>query len=284
MEESFRGDVKLKLDMRWSLWDYLADVLSVEGMNGDDAGLGAAGKDGNQTGDERKSGKSKSSKDKDVMNMNVIDGLTLDYTVKFPLSLVISRKNINYYQCLFRFLLNLKYAEQVLTDMWSEHKCAPWSVRAPHAELDRWRLRVIMLRNKMIWFVQHALAFVTGDVLEPRWRALEKKLDKAAKDVERGTVDQLLEDHLDFLNSCMSACMLTIPKFVKHYSHLLHTCIRYAAYTSKCTRSLEQGAIAIASGDTDLTTSPMDRRWEMFMKFEINFNHTLKASPVICRY
>lgn len=62
--------MKLKLDMRWSLWDYLADVLSVEGMNGDDAGLGAAGKDGNQTGDERKSGKSKSSKDKDVMNMN----------------------------------------------------------------------------------------------------------------------------------------------------------------------------------------------------------------------
>ncbi|KAG9025751.1 hypothetical protein FS837_004833, partial [Tulasnella sp. UAMH 9824] len=283
MEESFRGDVKLKLDMRWSLWDYLADVLSVEGMNGDDAGLGAAGRDGNQTGDERK-GKSKPSKDKDVMNMNVIDGLTLDYTVKFPLSLVISRKNINYYQCLFRFLLNLKYAEQVLTDMWSEHKCAPWSQTAPHAELDRWRLRVIMLRTKMLWFVQHVLAFVTGDVLEPRWRGLEKKLDKAAKDVEKGTVDQLLEDHLDFLNSCMSACMLTIPKFVKHYSHLLHTCIRYAAYTSKCTRSLEQGAIAIASGDTDLTTSPMDRRWEMFMKFEINFNHTLKAFIDLVHY
>jgi hypothetical protein len=45
-----------------------------------------------------------------------IDALTLDYNVKFRLSLVLSRKNILWYQLLFRFLLHLKHVEQSLAD------------------------------------------------------------------------------------------------------------------------------------------------------------------------
>ncbi|KAG2038090.1 Spc98 family-domain-containing protein [Suillus americanus] len=49
-----------------------------------------------------------------------IDILTLDYNVKFPLSLVVSRKSILRYQLLFRFLLHLKHVEQSLTSMWMD--------------------------------------------------------------------------------------------------------------------------------------------------------------------
>jgi hypothetical protein len=47
---------------------------------------------------------------------HAIDALTLDYSVKFRFSLVLSRKNILRYQLLFRFLLHLKHVEQSLAD------------------------------------------------------------------------------------------------------------------------------------------------------------------------
>lgn len=139
-----------------------------------------------------------------------IDALALDYTVKFPLSLVISRKTILRYQLLFRFLLHLKHVEQSLSSMWIEQKTSPWRKPMPHhPEFTKWRLRVCLLRARMLSFVQQILAFTTFEVLEPNWRALELKLDKVT------TVDQLLRDHVDFLDTCLKECMLTSSKLLR---------------------------------------------------------------------
>lgn len=155
----------------------------------------------------------------------------MDYQVKFPLSLVISRKTILRYQLIFRFLLHLKHVEQSLSSMWIEHKTAPW--RRPtrprgtgadagrqtpqppqkdwHSEFENWRKRVFLLRARMLAFVQQILAFTTFEVLEPNWRKLEGKLE--AGKVE--TVDQLLRDHVDFLDTCLKECMLTSSKLLR---------------------------------------------------------------------
>jgi gamma-tubulin complex component 2 len=139
-----------------------------------------------------------------------IDALALDYTVKFPLSLVISRKTILRYQLIFRFLLHLKNVEQSLASMWLEQKGPAWRSPVPyHPEFDRWRLRVSVLRARMLAFVQQILAFATFEVLEPNWRALEAKLERVT------TVDQLLRDHVDFLDTCLKECMLTSSKLLK---------------------------------------------------------------------
>ena len=138
-----------------------------------------------------------------------IDALMLDYHVKFPLSLVISRKTIVQYQLLFRYLLHLKHAEQTLSSMWIEQKTSPWRVGVPHhPELEKWRLRVFLLRARMLAFVQQILAFVTFEVLEPNWRNLEVKLAKVT------TVDQLLRDHSDFLDTCLKESMLTSARLL----------------------------------------------------------------------
>jgi gamma-tubulin complex component 2 len=145
-----------------------------------------------------------------TVRLAAIDALTLDYTVKFPLSLVISRKTILRYQLLFRFLLHLKHVEQSLSSMWIEQKTAPWRRSMPnHQDFNRWRLRVCLLRARMLSFVQQILAFTTFEVLEPNWRALESKLDKVT------TVDQLLKDHVDFLDTCLKECMLTSSKLLR---------------------------------------------------------------------
>lgn len=147
--------------------------------------------------------------------VTTIDVLTLDYTVPFPLSLVISRRTILRYQLLFRFLLHLKHVEQSLASMWIDQKSSTWRVPVPgHPELEKWRLRVVVLRARMMAVVQQILGYATTEVLEPNWHALEAKLGKAQ------TVDQLLRDHVDFLDTCLKECMLTNAKLLKVYFDL----------------------------------------------------------------
>lgn len=61
----------------------------------------------------------------------------------------------------------------------------------------------------MLSFVQQILAFATFEVLEPNWRMLEAKLENVT------TVDQLLRDHVDFLDTCLKECMLTSSKLLR---------------------------------------------------------------------
>ncbi|KAG5642265.1 hypothetical protein DXG03_003342 [Asterophora parasitica] len=196
----YREDVKVTM-AESGLYEFLLKVVSLSGVIG--------GEEGHDAGHEdHKKEKEKERDDKKAMLG--IDALALDYTVKFPLSLVISRKSILQYQLLFRFLLHLKQVEQSLSSMWIEQKATPWRRSLPdHQDFGRWRLRVCLLRARMLSFVQQILAFSTFEVLEPNWRALELKLDKVT------TVDQLLRDHVDFLDTCLKECMLTSSKLLK---------------------------------------------------------------------
>ena len=130
----------------------------------------------------------------------------------------------------------------------------------------------------MLSFVQQILAFATFEVLEPNWRALESKLEKVT------TVDQLLRDHVDFLDTCLKECMLTSSKLlkvciflllvyteanvciIKAYSRLIVTCSTFALYTSSFTKSAYMAAL----NEND---QAMTKRWDFLNKFEMNFSH-----------
>jgi gamma-tubulin complex component 2 len=136
--------------------------------------------------------------------------LAFDFIVPFPLSLVVSRKAILRYQLLFRFILHLKHIEQCLAQMWIDQKSPTWKVSVDwHPDLEKWRRRVTVLRARMLAVVQQILGYATTEVLEPNWRSLEAKLGKVL------TVDQLLRDHVDFLDTCLKECMLTNAKILK---------------------------------------------------------------------
>lgn len=76
-------------------------------------------------------------------------------------------------------------------------------------ELARWRIGIFALRARMLAVIQQILAFATYNVLEPHWRTLERKLASVT------TVDQLLRDHVDFLDTCLKECMLTSSRLIK---------------------------------------------------------------------
>lgn len=143
------------------------------------------------------------------------DVFNLDYSVKFPLSLVLSRKSITYYQMIFRHLLRLRQLERIFQDTWTEHLKTPsWRNRSPYPELQSWKGRVFALRARMYDFIQQMFDFAVSEVLEVRWGELRKKLERCE------TVDQLLKDHDNFLNTCTNECLLTNEKLLEVRSFL----------------------------------------------------------------
>ncbi|KAF9004596.1 gamma-tubulin complex component protein [Cyathus striatus] len=124
----YREDVKVTIADS-GLYDFLLKVVSVSGVIGGEEGDG----EGQVNQEENR-------KEKDRSDKKAMEFLTFDYNVKFPLSLVISRKTILRYQLLFRFLLHLKHAEQSLSAMWIEQKTAAWRRPVPqHPDFDKWR-------------------------------------------------------------------------------------------------------------------------------------------------
>ncbi|CAG8631276.1 3384_t:CDS:10 [Acaulospora morrowiae] len=193
-----------------------------------------------------------------------IEALTLDYIVTFPLSLVISRKALTKYQLLFRHLLFLKHVEQLLCHTWTEHaKSFYWRRGSSHPSLETWKSRVFALRQRMLVFVQQFTYYVTSEVLEPQWRNLEANLSKVS------TVDQVLQYHSDFLDTCLKECMLTNAKLLRIYSKLVYTCVLFSNYTEKFTKSL------ISQVDSTSNLS-MDQQERTLRKFEDNFIYHIK--------
>ena len=152
--------------------------------------------------------------------------LQLDYAVPFPVSLVISRKTIWRYQSLFRYLLSLRHLESQLSNIWQSHGRGPvWAHRSSERRIEVFKRRVWALRSRMLVFVQQMLYFCTAEVIEPNWQALMGRLrgkDEGASTEDAGrqsgpsrTVDELMQDHVDFLDTCLKECMLTNSKLLK---------------------------------------------------------------------
>lgn len=61
---------------------------------------------------------------KSVIGLTGVEAFSLDYQVKWPLSLVISRKSLFKYQMLFRHLFFCRHVERELCDTWTHFKGA----------------------------------------------------------------------------------------------------------------------------------------------------------------
>lgn len=159
-------------------------------------------------------------KDKNAIGFT---SLQLDYSVPFPVSLVISRKTIWRYQALFRFLLSLRYVESQLSATWqTQTRGISWGHKGTLRNLEIWKRRVWTLRARMLVFVQQLLYFCTAEVIEPNWTKFMSRLkteegnagSTGSGGVNR-TVDELMQDHVDFLDTCLKECMLTNSKLLR---------------------------------------------------------------------
>ncbi|KAJ4300446.1 gamma tubulin complex Spc97/GCP2 subunit Alp4 [Collariella sp. IMI 366227] len=221
-------------------------------------------------------------------NANGFTSLQLDYAVPFPVSLVISRKTVWRYQALFRYLLSLRYLESQLSTTWQTHtRGFVWSYKSSARNLEIWKRRVWTLRARMLVFVQQLLYFCTAEVIEPNWLSLMARLrgkdgaqEGSATGVTR-TVDELMQDHVDFLDTCLKECMLTNSKLLRIHSKLMQTCTVFATYTNWLSRELEKADPDLSSTTRPPTMTPSQWRhfqtlFDVMRKWETNFSRHLQ--------
>jgi gamma-tubulin complex component 2 len=169
----------------------------------------------------------------DDSNITGFQSLVFDYAMPFPLSLVVSRVTLTRYQLLFRYLLSLRHLETNLVDSWGEQgKHRAWKHRSNNPRIEVWKRKAWTLRARMLVFVQQLLYYCTAEVIEPNWVSLMSRLNpegeaekaKEKTDENTGTqvkrtVDELMQDHVDFLATCLKECMLTNSKLLRVSLH-----------------------------------------------------------------
>src|SRR5699024_3522772 len=138
----------------------------------------------------------------------------------------ISRKTVLRYQLIFRYLLSLRHLETLLLNSWQDNnKVASWRHKSSDRRVELWKRRAWTLRARMLLFVQQLLYFCTAEVIEPNWQILMDRVNGADADgtevtvngtkQANRTVDELMQDHVDFLDTCLKECMLTQAKLLK---------------------------------------------------------------------
>lgn len=251
VSDPYKEDVRVKIN-ELGLVPWLMKVVNVQGLEADNPEplaeqyrmqVSATGKED----------------DKDISGY---EALELDYSVPFPLSLIISRKTIIRYQLILRYTLSLRHLETTLIESWSEHnKATSWIHKSSNRRIETWKRRAWNLRARMLVFVQQMLFYATAEVLEPQWQKLMTKVDalEGAETEKRSlmntrpvdptgrefqvgkqpqTVDSLMQEHLDMLDSSMKDLGLTQSKLLRIHAKMVAGCTMFANYNSNLTRTL----------------------------------------------
>ena len=210
VEDPYKEDIKVQIN-DVGLTNWLMKIVNVQGLDQE-----AATSISNYT----PANTDNITSDKDITGYQA---LVFDYNMPFPLSLVVSRVTLTRYQLLFRFLLSLKHLETDLGKCWGEQgKNSMWKHRSKNPRIEQWKRRAWTLRARMMVFVQQLTYYCTAEVIEPNWVSLMSRLKEEGKASEettgegvKRTVDELMQDHVDFLATCLKECMLTNSKLLK---------------------------------------------------------------------
>jgi gamma-tubulin complex component 2 len=213
-QDPFKEDIKIHMNDQY-LIKFLMGVVNVRGFD----------QDGNDESLDRHRTPATQPAHEDDGKMTGFEALEFKYAVPFPLSLVISSKTVVRYQILFRYLLSMRHLEGLLVNSWEDHnKVMSWTHKSGDRKLELWKRRMWTLRARMLNFVQQFMYYCTSEVIEPNWNSLMAKVNGTSEPAPNSrngetqvnrTVDELMEDHVDFLDTCLKECMLMNSKLLR---------------------------------------------------------------------
>ncbi|BFZ53207.1 gamma tubulin complex Spc97/GCP2 subunit Alp4 [Savitreella phatthalungensis] len=268
--DRFKDDIRIDLAHQ-PLFDVLTEINNVSGVGAEEA---------LRTGTWRKPVANSTGAAEDASSKPILgyQGLQFDYVVPFPVSLVISRKTIFLYQLLFRHLYSLRQTEDSLNISWFESVRSPaWRGRPRgDRQLEQFKARCWTLRSRMAGFVAQVNYYCTTEVVGARFARFVARLspDSANGGNTVNTVDELMSDHFDFLNTCLKECMLTNARLLRVYAKLLKTCQAFAQFVLSVTRQLEEAGLSQKQQQApEIIKAMMDK----LAAYEAHFDRTLKV-------
>ncbi|KAL8803692.1 MAG: hypothetical protein Q9182_003024 [Xanthomendoza sp. 2 TL-2023] len=239
-QDPYKEDVKVQMN-DVGLTTFLMGVVNVRGIDQDET-------ESSNAAEKHRTPATHSSSTEDDNIMRGFEALEFKFSVPFPLSLVISSKTVLRYQILFRYLLSMRHLENQLTNSWEDHNKAPsWTHRSKgERKLEMFKRRSWTLRSRMLVFVQQFTYYCTAEVIEPNWQRLMAKVNGHDENNDRGpgppkvsrTVDELMEDHVDFLDTCLKECMLMNSKLLKVLAKVTYCCTVFSSWTHRLSRDL----------------------------------------------
>lgn len=125
-----------------------------------------------------------------------VDYVTLDFKCSFPLSLVLNKRAIAKYQCLFRHMFWFKFIERQLNLCWVKLQ------NTNESNVECFRVAYIT-NNRVIHFVKSLIYYLSEEVIEMNWIKLTQELGKA------NNFEQIIQAHERFLNNCLKESLLT---------------------------------------------------------------------------
>lgn len=229
----------------------IAQLLAIQGAAGDD---GFAPRARDETANHPRTDAESLGQESSVLTG--MDTFTLEYRAPWPTSLVLSRKALTKYQLLFRHVFHCKHVERRLCAAWRARKATRGGgvgggVRGSGGALGG--AHVVLQR--MLHFTQNFVHYLTMEVIDPNWAALEKKLDAAA------TVDELIAAHDAFLDACLKEGMLFWPTTLRRLDVIAKTCVAFADAVASVgddeedTHWVSVAKYAVAGEDADVVFS-----------------------------
>ena len=164
----------------------------------------------------------------------------------FPTSLILSRRNMDDYKLLFRHLFFTKHVEQRLVGIWLDQQMMK--------EFQPIRTALgptLLLRQRMLHFVQNLTYYMMLEVIEPNWLSLQEGIAKLKDDSDQrvarshSTVEALIDMHREFLDSALESCLLTNKVLIQCLTRLMSTCL---LFSRQMKRFMEQtGMVSLSS-------------------------------------
>ncbi|KAF2073801.1 hypothetical protein CYY_004895 [Polysphondylium violaceum] len=159
-----------------------------------------------------------------------IESLAFNYHVGWPVSLIISRKSLIKYQIIFRHLFLCKHIEKLLNETWVDQQHSRKKQYSNRPGVTTLLAFSHLLRHRMIHFLQNLEYYMMLEVLEPNWAKMIEAIKKSK------TVDDVIGIHNNFLETCLTECMLTDTKLVNILMKFMSLCIIFTNFTNQVTQ------------------------------------------------
>lgn len=156
------------------------------------------------------------------------EAFTLTYDIEWPLNLVLNTTSLGCYQMIFRYLFYCRHVERMLTRVWLLDRSCNQSTSIVG------RTAAFGLRHRMLHFVQNLACHSMVEVIEPNWHVFHTKMEEVQ------TMDEVLQLHTDFVETCMEQCMLTNYSLLQVVYHTLRLCLDFAAYMLNSQQEVKQ--------------------------------------------
>lgn len=176
-------------------------------------------------------GTSGASSSNTTVNVDGWDGITLEYSIDWPLQLFFTQEVLSKYCRVFQYLLRLKRTQMELEKSWASVMHQDHSDFAKHrnerikcstSQQRRQRFRPMWrVREHMAFLIRNLQFYIQVDVIESQWNILQTHIQDSHDFTE------LVNFHQEYMSALISQSFLDIGSVSRILDSIMKLCLQY---------------------------------------------------------